>query len=226
MLDTSDEEYVDEKEVHNNLVYKDIIQAPEVGMHFVSLDNLFEYYKQYAKQEEFGIIKKSARSDGNLRFVCLSCSRARNSTSQKQNHLNPNPLTKTGCKAKINILYLEMGSARLIKYSGDFSAREDRRRKTVLDMVRWSCEGHPRGSAVRTLVVEAADEDDEVESAPSERSNEDSLQDSQSDDCSFCLDPSWLILPRHGFDSRFSFSIISRKLTTGVLFKIAKSDKS
>ncbi|KAL2456172.1 Dof-type domain-containing protein [Forsythia ovata] len=41
---------------------------------------------------------------------------------------------------------------------------------------------------------EAADEDDVVESLPSERSNEDSLQDSPSDDYSLRLDPSRLTM--------------------------------
>ncbi|KAL2523483.1 dof zinc finger protein DOF3.1-like [Forsythia ovata] len=50
-------------------------------------------------------------------------------------------------------------------------------------------------SICRNLVFgEAADHDDVVESAPSEKSNEDSSQDSPSDDCSLRLDLSRLTI--------------------------------
>lgn len=100
--DMSDEEYVDEQEVNKSLIYKEIVKAPEVGKYFDSSDQLFECYKEYKKQEVFGIIRQSLRSQGNLKFICISCSQARNLRSQKQICLNPNPLTKSGCKAEIN----------------------------------------------------------------------------------------------------------------------------
>ena len=60
------------------------MQALEVGMHFDSLDILFEYYKEYGKQEGFGIVKRASWSFGNLRFVTLSCSQAGIRNSEKK----------------------------------------------------------------------------------------------------------------------------------------------
>lgn len=91
LKDMSDEQAVDEQNIENRLD-NNTVKAPEVGMHFDSLDSLFEYYKLFGKQEGFRVKKKTSRLsiDGKLKFVSLSCSRAGKSQSNKQNFLISN----------------------------------------------------------------------------------------------------------------------------------------
>ncbi|XP_062103335.1 protein FAR-RED IMPAIRED RESPONSE 1-like [Humulus lupulus] len=65
--------------------YSEILKAPEPGMYFSSFDDL---YRQYGKQEG-------------------------KSKSHKKNYLNPNPLTKVECKARINGTILEHGKCKI-----------------------------------------------------------------------------------------------------------------
>ncbi|XP_060958556.1 protein FAR-RED IMPAIRED RESPONSE 1 [Cannabis sativa] len=92
-----------------------VIKAPESGIHFSSFNDLYEYYREYGKQEGFGIKKKTtcASEDRKIRFLTLSCSRAGKSESHKQNFLNPNPLTRVECKARINGTILEDGKCKI-----------------------------------------------------------------------------------------------------------------
>ena len=39
--------------------YNEILRAPEPGMNFHSLDALFEYHRQYGRQEGFGVEGKT-----------------------------------------------------------------------------------------------------------------------------------------------------------------------
>ncbi|XP_062081127.1 protein FAR-RED IMPAIRED RESPONSE 1-like [Humulus lupulus] len=69
-------------------------------------------------EKGFGVKKKTSRNspNGNMKFVCFSCSRARKSQPTKQNHLIPNPQTKANCKARINATEFEDGKCK-INYS-------------------------------------------------------------------------------------------------------------
>ncbi|XP_065022016.1 protein FAR1-RELATED SEQUENCE 6-like isoform X4 [Musa acuminata AAA Group] len=92
-----------------------VINPPVRGMTFYSLDALVEYYNNYAKQEGFGIMRRaiSFSADGKSKFVTIACSRVGKSYSSKRNILNPNPLKKTGCKARVNATVFESGSCRV-----------------------------------------------------------------------------------------------------------------
>ncbi|WOL11321.1 protein FAR1-RELATED SEQUENCE 6-like isoform X3 [Canna indica] len=92
-----------------------IVNPPIRGMNFYSLDALVEYYNNYAKQEGFGIMRRaiSFSADGKSKFVTIACSRVGKSYSSKRNILNPNPLKKTGCKARVNATDFEGGSCRV-----------------------------------------------------------------------------------------------------------------
>ncbi|XP_062099958.1 protein FAR1-RELATED SEQUENCE 3-like [Humulus lupulus] len=89
------------------------LNAPESGMYFISFNDLYEYYREYGKQEGFGIKKKATRAseDRKIKFLTLSCSRAGKSASQKQHCLNSNPLTRMECKARVNGTILEDGKS-------------------------------------------------------------------------------------------------------------------
>lgn len=111
--DVDDEQAVEEQNIKNRLD-DNIVKAPEVGMHFDSLESLFEYYKLYGKQEGFRVKKKTSRLsiDGKLKFVSLSCSRAGKSQSSKQSFLVSNA-SKMECKARVNATIFEDGKCKI-----------------------------------------------------------------------------------------------------------------
>lgn len=113
--DVSGKEALNEHEMEKKFGVYEIVKAPEAGMSFNSSDALYEYYRQYGRQEGFGVKKKTSRSslDGKTKFVCFSCSRAGKSISHKQNYLTPNPLTRIECKARINATILEDGKCKI-----------------------------------------------------------------------------------------------------------------
>ncbi|KAH7546270.1 hypothetical protein FEM48_Zijuj01G0182400 [Ziziphus jujuba var. spinosa] len=111
--DIGDGQAVD-KQIIENRLDNNAVKAPEVGMHFDSLDSLFEYYKLFGKQEGFRVKKKTSRLsiDGKLKFVSLSCSRAGKSQSNKQNFLISNA-SKMECKARVNATIFEDGKCKI-----------------------------------------------------------------------------------------------------------------
>ncbi|KAM6565436.1 hypothetical protein CsatA_024564 [Cannabis sativa] len=113
--DVNSKEALDENEMDKRFGLYEIVKPPETGMTFDSADSLYEYYRQFGRQEGFGVKKKTSRAsmDGRSKFVCLSCSRAGKSISHKQNYLTPNPLTRIECKARINATILEDGKCKV-----------------------------------------------------------------------------------------------------------------
>ncbi|XP_057959186.1 protein FAR1-RELATED SEQUENCE 6-like [Malania oleifera] len=102
--DLGEEEIGDEQGTQNLLSANEKVAPPKVGMLLNSLNDLYQYYKQYGKQEGFGVTKlsKSYSADGKYMWITISCSRAGKMKSVKLNPLKPNPMTKTGCKARVN----------------------------------------------------------------------------------------------------------------------------
>ena len=111
----SAKEALKEHEMENGFPCYEILKAPETGMTFESLDALYEYYREYGRQEGFGVKKKTSRPSpcGKLKFFSLSCSRAGKSISNKQNYLTPNPLTRIQCKARVNATQFEDGRCKI-----------------------------------------------------------------------------------------------------------------
>lgn len=113
--DISGKVALSEHEMENGVECYEVIKAPETGMVFDSLDSLYEYYRQYGRQEGFGVKKKTSRPSpcGKLKFMSLSCTRAGKSVSHKQNYLTPNPLTRIECKARVNATMFEDGKCKI-----------------------------------------------------------------------------------------------------------------
>ncbi|XP_024028868.1 protein FAR-RED IMPAIRED RESPONSE 1-like [Morus notabilis] len=114
--DISGKVALNENETENGSdCHDEVIKAPETGMVFDSLDSLYEYYRQYGRQEGFGVKKKTSRPSpcGKLKFMSLSCNRAGKSMSHKQNYLTPNPLTRIECKARVNATMFEDGKCKI-----------------------------------------------------------------------------------------------------------------
>ncbi|GER43469.1 FAR1-related sequence 2, partial [Striga asiatica] len=76
---------------------------PTVGMKFLTVDEVYQFYKTYAYRVGFPIRRRSSRKghSGNLESVIYTCSREGNRSGNACNQLNPHPTSQTGCKAKL-----------------------------------------------------------------------------------------------------------------------------
>ena len=84
-------------------------ETPCDGMSFGSEKEITEYYKNYAERVGFGVKKiSSKKGDEGIMYFTLACSRARKYVSHPKNLLEPNPITQTQCKARLNAcIYLD-----------------------------------------------------------------------------------------------------------------------
>ncbi|XP_042979968.1 protein FAR1-RELATED SEQUENCE 5-like [Carya illinoinensis] len=81
------------------------VEPPRSGMEFDSEKELIAYYKQYAKQEGFGVRTQRTKRDDDGRPVYLTIGCARGGKyypKPSTNILKPRATTKTGCKVKVN----------------------------------------------------------------------------------------------------------------------------
>ncbi|KAK9266731.1 hypothetical protein L1049_027269 [Liquidambar formosana] len=113
---SSNEGTCDENEVnYNNLDVSEKKLESKIGMTFSSQEEVNEYYKNYARQEGFGILKRtiSHDDDGNVKFFTLTCCRARKSQSIGMNLLKSSLSIKTECPARIRASMQKDGKFRL-----------------------------------------------------------------------------------------------------------------
>ncbi|GER52396.1 FAR1-related protein [Striga asiatica] len=77
--------------------------APEAGIEFKDIDNVFDFYKQYAYSVGFPAKKRNSRKDddGVLHYVTFTCSREGQRMSGTRGTLRSQPTTQTDCKAQI-----------------------------------------------------------------------------------------------------------------------------
>ncbi|XP_040999669.1 protein FAR1-RELATED SEQUENCE 5-like [Juglans microcarpa x Juglans regia] len=80
------------------------VEAPRSGMEFDSMKDLTAYYKQYAKQEGFGVRTQRTRKDDEGRpvYVTVGCARGGKYNPTNNNISKPRPTTRTDCKARVN----------------------------------------------------------------------------------------------------------------------------
>ena len=74
---------------------------PEVGMEFDGIEELYEFYRKYAKICGFPIRKKSAKKnvDGIVKSVTMACSRGGKHGNTSQNPLRPQASYRIRCNA-------------------------------------------------------------------------------------------------------------------------------
>ncbi|XP_021910756.1 protein FAR1-RELATED SEQUENCE 8-like [Carica papaya] len=84
----------------------DEVGPPCVGMVFASQDEVRSYYSKYAQREGFGIMRRSSRcrEDGKLTYFILACAQSGKTRSIAKKRFQFRQLTKTNCKAKINVV--------------------------------------------------------------------------------------------------------------------------
>ncbi|KAG6639156.1 protein FAR1-RELATED SEQUENCE 5-like [Carya illinoinensis] len=106
--DAADEMLFDlDEDLEGNTVSPDgdaRVEAPRSGMEFPSENELTAYYKQYAKQEGFGVRTQRTKKDDDGRpvYVTIGCARGGKYQPKNINPSKPRATTKTDCKAKVN----------------------------------------------------------------------------------------------------------------------------
>ncbi|KAI3868650.1 hypothetical protein MKX03_013160 [Papaver bracteatum] len=91
-----------EKSYHNE-DGSDELKPPVVGMNFDEHEEIFQFYKEYARKFGFPVQKRSKRTnvDGITRSVTFACSKSGEHERQTQNQTKPHGTIKSGCTASI-----------------------------------------------------------------------------------------------------------------------------
>ncbi|OAY84010.1 Protein FAR-RED IMPAIRED RESPONSE 1, partial [Ananas comosus] len=81
------------------------ISASEIGMAFINFDAVFNFYKHYAQEIGFAIVKRSTKmTDGKATYVIIACSR-HGKMYRTVTNIRPRPsVVKTNCPARINVV--------------------------------------------------------------------------------------------------------------------------
>ncbi|KAK9273408.1 hypothetical protein L1049_018218 [Liquidambar formosana] len=130
-----DEINIGDNSTHVRSEERDEGVEPKVGMKFNSEEEVRTFYSKYATIQGFGIAKISVKGDdeGKPKYFSLACSRNGNYVSTANSGFNPRPSTKTGCKAKINVVVRSDGvfviSKVSINHNHGLSPSKSRHRK-------------------------------------------------------------------------------------------------
>ncbi|KAG6468215.1 hypothetical protein ZIOFF_072787 [Zingiber officinale] len=94
------------------------VKLPEIGMTFLSEEEVRTFYNSYAQNVGFGICKLGGRNgdDGKQKYFSIGCAKNGGKLSQAKNVLYPRPSTKTNCKAKINVVIRNDGNFVITSY--------------------------------------------------------------------------------------------------------------
>ncbi|OAY81016.1 Protein FAR-RED IMPAIRED RESPONSE 1 [Ananas comosus] len=81
------------------------ISAPEIGMTFINFDVVLNFYKHYAQEIGFAVVKRSTKmTDGKATYVIIACSR-HGKMYRTVTNIRPRPsVAKTNCPARINVV--------------------------------------------------------------------------------------------------------------------------
>ncbi|KAI3830775.1 hypothetical protein MKW92_038141, partial [Papaver armeniacum] len=93
---------MDENQLDNEELGDQIVE-PKLGMMFESVDELFEFYNNYAYKTGFSIKRRTCKKEnGVLVHVIYTCSKEGKNITASNTPLNLPPTQRTGCKAKIS----------------------------------------------------------------------------------------------------------------------------
>jgi hypothetical protein len=108
LMELCSEEELDDNE--DNVVLPEMIdeddkvEEPHKLMTFSSHEEVISYYKKYAKQVGFGVLRRMIRKtpDGHPKYMILTCLRNGSGTRSKSNASKATPtINRTGCNARI-----------------------------------------------------------------------------------------------------------------------------
>ncbi|GKA55025.1 FAR-RED impaired response 1-like protein [Tanacetum coccineum] len=98
------EEVSTQHDNNKNVNHDEGVEEPKIGMTFDTIEALTDFYAMYGKKMGFGVFKRSSKkseNDEETKYVTVACNRAQKSTSKSKNTLNPRPITKTNCGARV-----------------------------------------------------------------------------------------------------------------------------
>ncbi|KAI3867568.1 hypothetical protein MKX03_010087 [Papaver bracteatum] len=103
MEENPQESYHNEDEEDKSFNGSDEIKPPLVGMTFDGHEEIFQFYKEYARKVGFPVRKRSKRTnvDGITRSVTFVCSKTGEHESRTQNQTKPQGTVKSGCNAYV-----------------------------------------------------------------------------------------------------------------------------
>jgi hypothetical protein len=81
------------------------VKEPKEGMLFGSIEEIHEYYRNYAKQKGFGVVQKKKKKyeNGDIHYITLACACQGSRPSNSSNSFcKPSKTIRTGCKATLN----------------------------------------------------------------------------------------------------------------------------
>ncbi|XP_057500887.1 protein FAR-RED ELONGATED HYPOCOTYL 3-like [Actinidia eriantha] len=87
-------------------IYEDRVEEPKEGMTFDTSEDAYLFYCSYAKENGFSVSKRTSRkgSDGKLKDITLSCSRAGKARVKTSNPVKPRPQSRMNCPAHIRVV--------------------------------------------------------------------------------------------------------------------------
>ncbi|CAA0830217.1 Protein FAR1-RELATED SEQUENCE 5 [Striga hermonthica] len=95
-----------ENEIANDLddTIDDSLIVPKVGMQFSDEKQIYDFYVRYAYAAGFPVRRRSSSKDddGILRYVTFTCSHEGRKHSSTGTCMKPQPISNTGCKARIS----------------------------------------------------------------------------------------------------------------------------
>ncbi|XP_038722015.1 protein FAR1-RELATED SEQUENCE 5-like [Tripterygium wilfordii] len=101
VVDNSEGE--DESRRDEMLQTDEVVQEPQAGMVFSTIDEMLDFYRKYGKQKGFSVKRRSLNKDkdGTVKYVTFTCGRSDKLKSRSNNVLKPRPHMKIGCNARM-----------------------------------------------------------------------------------------------------------------------------
>ncbi|KAK1396173.1 hypothetical protein POM88_006036 [Heracleum sosnowskyi] len=89
-------------EKNNNEEITEKLSPPEVNKLFDSQNEVYEYYRVYSLQNGFGITKRNNRKVEEVdTYLTIACHRYGDPHRKVLDSLNPKPIVKSNCKARL-----------------------------------------------------------------------------------------------------------------------------
>ncbi|KAL6538949.1 hypothetical protein OROMI_025275 [Orobanche minor] len=107
-----------ERNVEEEIIKK--LSSPEVNMLFDSETEVYEYYRRYGLQNGFGVMIRNTRKiEGVSTYLTVACHRFGESLRKAVDSLNPKPIVKTNCKARLCAKRMEDDKWRVTQFDNE-----------------------------------------------------------------------------------------------------------
>ena len=173
MIEESDHEEEEEQEPFdmqeedNDQEISEKLSPPKVNSVFDSEVEVCEYYRRYGQQNGFGItIRNTRKIDGVSTYLTVACHRYGDSHRKVVGSLNPKPVVKSNCKARLCAKRMEDGKWCVTRFDNEHNhdlspskAHRFRCNRKLTNHAKRSLNlfdeaGIPMNKSYNTLVVE------------------------------------------------------------------------